>query len=133
MYVKCPAWLVVMTAVAAIDTEVINNILTGSPRFGLFPLTNSGGSPVSKKTTLKPIAVALGVTFAVSLIASPIANAAQNPFNMTELSNGGYMVAEEGKCGEGKAKTSEGKCGEGKAEASEGKCGEGKAETREGN
>ena len=91
---------------------------------------------MSKKSTLKPIAAALGTTFAVSLLASPIANAAENPFAMTELQNG-YMVAEhhgEGKCGEGKCgeKEGEGKCGEKEGEGKcgekegEGKCGEGK-------
>ena len=87
---------------------------------------------MSKETILKPIAAALGTTFAVSLTLSPIANAADNPFSMTELSGGGYMVADahgdgEGKCGEGKCgedKKGEGKCGEGKC--GEGKCGEGK-------
>jgi uncharacterized low-complexity protein len=87
---------------------------------------------MSKETTLKPLAAALGTTFAVSLSLSPIANAADNPFSMTELSRGGYMVADahggEGKCGEGKC--GEGKCGEGKCgedkEEGEGKCGEGK-------
>ena len=82
---------------------------------------------MSKETTLKPLAAALGTTFAVSLSLSPIANAADNPFSMTELSQGGYMVADahggEGKCGEGKC--GEGKCGEDKEEG-EGKCGEGK-------
>jgi hypothetical protein len=49
--------------------------------------------------TLKPIAAALGTAFAVSLAASPIANATENPFQMNELS-GGFMVAgEAGKCG----------------------------------
>ena len=72
---------------------------------------------MSKETTLKPLAAALGTTFAVSLSLSPIANAADNPFSMTELSQGGYMVADahgdgEGKCGEGKC--GEGKCGEDK-------------------
>ena len=86
-----------------------------------------------KKPALKPVAAALGATFAVSLAASPLAGAAENPFNMTELA-GGYMVAGhdadaegkcgEGKCGEGKDK-GEGKCGEGK-DKGEGKCGEGK-------
>ena len=82
---------------------------------------------MSKETTLKPLAAALGTTFAVSLSLSPIASAADNPFSMTELSQGGYMVADahggEGKCGEGKC--GEGKCGEDKKEG-EGKCGEGK-------
>ena len=77
-----------------------------------------------KKRTLKPVAAVLGTTFAVALAASPIVNAANNPFSLTEIS-GGYMVADqaEGKCGEGK-------CGEGKAkdksDQAEGKCGEGK-------
>ena len=91
---------------------------------------------MSKETTLKPIAAALGTTFAVSLALSPIANAADNPFNMTELNQGGYMLAGahgdgEGKCGEGKCgedkKEGEGKCGEDKKEG-EGKCGEDKKE-----
>ncbi len=81
-----------------------------------------------KKKTLKPVAAVLGTTFAVALAASPIANAANNPFSLTEISSG-YMVADqaEGKCGEGK-------CGEGKAKdkkesegkSDEGKCGEAK-------
>lgn len=54
---------------------------------------------MSKKYTLKPIVAALGTTFVVSLAASPIVNAAENPFQLNELS-GGFMVAgEEGKCG----------------------------------
>ena len=74
---------------------------------------------MSKKTVLKPVAVALGAAFVTSLAGTSIANAAENPFGMTELSSG-YMVAEgdmkEGKCGEGKMDKSkkEGKCGEGK-------------------
>lgn len=78
---------------------------------------------MSNKSTLLPIAAALGTTLTISLALSPIANAADNPFSMNELTSG-YMVAEqtEGKCGEGK-------CGEGKdteSKESEGKCGEGK-------
>ena len=85
---------------------------------------------MSDKMTLKPIAVAIGTTFAISLAASPVVNAAENPFSVTSYESG-YMVAEgkcgdmkdtEGKCGEGK--DTEGKCGEGKD--AEGKCGEGK-------
>ncbi|MEE2983987.1 MAG: hypothetical protein VX929_11900 [Pseudomonadota bacterium] len=92
-----------------------------------------------KKYHLKPIAAALGATFAVTLAASPLANANDNPFSATAFTSG-YMVADshegkcgEGKCGEGKAakekegKCGEGKCGEGKAaQEKEGKCGEGK-------
>ncbi len=91
-----------------------------------------------KKRTLKPVAAALGTAFAVALAASPIANAADNPFSLTEIS-GGYMVADqaEGKCGEGKCgedkdkdkKVSEGKsrvAKDGDKKSDEGKCGEGK-------
>jgi uncharacterized low-complexity protein len=84
---------------------------------------------MSQKTTMKPLAIAAGAAFVTSLAATMPANAAENPFAMSELSSG-YQVAEmaEGKCGEGKcgaammgtAKTSapkEGKCGEGKCGA----------------
>jgi uncharacterized low-complexity protein len=102
------------------------------------------------KKTLTPIAAALGTTFVVSLAASPVVLAAENPFALNNLSSG-YMVAEEGKCGEGKCgenkdtsaegkcgedkeaegkcgenKEAEGKCGENKDTSAEGKCGEGK-------
>ena len=102
---------------------------------------------MSNKTVMTPLSVALGAAFVTSLAGTSVANAAENPFAMTELSNG-YMVAEqhEGKCGgakteEGEAmKEGEGKCGgamkteeaeaeghEGKVEKeAEGKCGEGK-------
>ena len=59
---------------------------------------------MSQKTPMKPLAIALGATFVTSLAGTPVANAADNPFAMTELSSG-YMVAGshmEGKCGEGK-------------------------------
>ena len=58
---------------------------------------------MSKKTAIKPLAVALGTVFTVSLANIAITHAAENPFAMSELSSG-YMVAEmaEGKCGEGK-------------------------------
>jgi uncharacterized low-complexity protein len=103
---------------------------------------------MSKSNPLKPVSLALGTAFALSL-GSGVASADQNPFAMTELSSG-YMVADkhEGKCGEGKCggektqeqmkeKAMEGKCGEGKCggektqeqmkeKAMEGKCGEGK-------
>ena len=82
---------------------------------------------MSDKRKLNPLAVALGTTFAISLASSPIVNAADNPFNMTDLGSG-YMVAEEGKCGEGKCgdKKEEGKCGEGKCgdKKAEGSCGD---------
>jgi uncharacterized low-complexity protein len=100
---------------------------------------------MSKKSTLKPLAAAMGAAFVTSLATAPVANAAENPFTMSELSSG-YMVADshmEGKCGEGKCggdkAKKEGKCGEGKCGGEkamkddckdkakkEGKCGEGK-------
>ena len=67
---------------------------------------------MSKKTNLKPLAIALGAAFVTTLATTPVANAAENPFAMSDLSSG-YMVAEkaEGKCGGSKAKDTEGKCG----------------------
>ena len=58
---------------------------------------------MTQKTSMKPLAFALGAAFATTLSSATIANAADNPFAMTEIS-GGYMVAAaaEGKCGEGK-------------------------------
>ena len=80
---------------------------------------------MSKKNVLKPVAAAIGTTFIVSLAASPIAQASENPFTLNELSSG-YMVADaEGKCGESKDEN-EGKCGDKKDTSAEGKCGEGK-------
>jgi len=84
---------------------------------------------MSKERKLTPIAAALGATFAVSLIASPITQAAANPFTMTDH-GAGYMVA-EGNCGD---KKGEGSCGDKKGEGScgdkkaEGSCGDKKAE-----
>jgi uncharacterized low-complexity protein len=87
---------------------------------------------MSKKTNLKPLAIALGAAFVTTLATTPVANAAENPFAMSELSSG-YMVADatEGKCGGDKKMDKEGKCGEGKCGGDkkveeEGKCGEGK-------
>ena len=91
---------------------------------------------MSQKVIKKPLAIALGAAFVTSLAGTPVANAAENPFAMSDLSSG-YVVAEmeEGKCGGDKTKK-EGKCGGDKAEAmategadkakAEGKCGEGK-------
>jgi len=100
--------------------------------------------------TIKPVSIVLGAVFATTLAASNIVNASEagaNPFAMTNL-NGGYQVAKEGKCGEGKCggdkkmkkkmdgegkcggdkkmkKKMDGKCG-GTKSKKEGKCGEGK-------
>ncbi|MEJ2143303.1 MAG: hypothetical protein P8Y24_13305 [Gammaproteobacteria bacterium] len=100
---------------------------------------------MSKKSTVKPLSIALGTAFAASMAASNIASAAQgNPFATNELSSGYMQVAAEGKCGGQKKSAAEGKCGgekksekegkcggEKKAEK-EGKCGEGKKATKEG-
>ena len=96
---------------------------------------------MSQKVIKKPLAIALGAAFVTSLAGTPVANAAENPFAMSDLSSG-YVVAEmeEGKCGEGKCggdkAKAEGKCGGDKANAAdggdkakkEGKCGGDKAE-----
>jgi len=84
---------------------------------------------MTKKYHFKPIAAALGTTFAVTLAAAPIANAADNPFSVTTFDSG-YMVAgdHEGKCGAEKAE-GEGKCG-GDKKAEEGKCGGDKSEEK---
>jgi uncharacterized low-complexity protein len=88
------------------------------------------------KSKLNPIASALGITLAATIAASPIAQAEQNPFGVSEMSSGYMLAVEEGKCAEGKC--GEGKCGEGMgkdkdkeatagdAKDKEGKCGEGK-------
>ncbi|MCY4420269.1 MAG: hypothetical protein OXC42_03330 [Gammaproteobacteria bacterium] len=99
------------------------------------------------KSQLNPLVVAVSAALVTGGYGISVANADENPFELTELSSG-YMVAdaqgatedgtteegktEEGKCGEGKC--GEGKCGgqdadEGAADESktgEGKCGEGK-------
>ena len=81
-----------------------------------------------KNSELKTVAALLGTTFAVTLAIAPIANAAENPFGITQFQSG-YMVAgEEGKCGGDKG--AEGKCGGEKAAGdkdAEGKCGGKKA------
>ena len=54
---------------------------------------------MKKKSTLAPLAAAIGTTFVVTLAASPVVSAQENPFALNELS-GGFMVAgETGKCG----------------------------------
>ena len=64
------------------------------------------------KNKFNPLAVVLGTTFVISLASGPVVNAANNPFNMIDLGSG-YMVAEEGSCGDKKeeGKSGEGKCG----------------------
>ncbi len=100
---------------------------------------------MSKKHTVKPIAIVMGTAFAASMAMSNVASAAtgNSPFAMHELSSGYMQVADkmEGNCGSKKPmqKSTEGSCGgnmkmqkdmEGKCgtkdSAKEGKCGEGK-------
>jgi uncharacterized low-complexity protein len=88
-----------------------------------------------KKTALS---LAIGSAFAVTLVAAPAANAAENPFGMSALKSGYLLAAAdeakpaakpmEGKCGGMKdEKAKDGKCGGMKdAKAKDGKCGEGK-------
>lgn len=93
---------------------------------------------MSKKFSKTPMAVAIGTAAAASFTMAPIANAEQNPFGMTDLSNGYMELAEgekkaEGSCGEGKCggkmkKKAEASCGEGKC--GEGKCAGNKSEKK---
>jgi uncharacterized low-complexity protein len=83
---------------------------------------------MSETFNRKPLAFALGATFAAAMSVGPVANADSNPFGMQDLGSG-YMQLAEGKCGEGKTEM-EGKCG-GKTKK-EGKCGDGKTKM-EGN
>jgi len=72
----------------------------------------------------KSVSIALGATFAAAMVATPIANADENPFGMHNLESG-YLQVAEGKCGESMKKDAAGKCGEGNKDA-EGKCGDSK-------
>jgi uncharacterized low-complexity protein len=80
------------------------------------------------KIAIKPVATAVGFALAGSLSVANLANAADNPFGATQLSQGYLQLAEadkamgEGKCGGEKMsaeqkKEAEGKCGEGKCGA----------------
>jgi uncharacterized low-complexity protein len=91
-----------------------------------------------EKSSIKPLAFALGAAFATTLSSTAVVNAASNPFEMTELS-GGYLVtaAAEGKCGGSmKAKSdAEAKCGAKKAAdkaSKDGKCGANKTRNKTG-
>ena len=74
---------------------------------------------MSNKKTIKPLTLAMGTVFTVSLATTAISSAAENPFSMKPVS-GGYVMLAEGKCGEGKCgagKAVEGKCGMGRMDA----------------
>lgn len=67
----------------------------------------------------KTLCVAVGSAFVAGMAATPLANAADNPFSLHSLQRG-YMVADAkvpaGKCGQGKCgamKTTEARCGAG--------------------
>ncbi|MCI0401019.1 MAG: hypothetical protein L0Z68_06930 [Gammaproteobacteria bacterium] len=47
---------------------------------------------MANKKILTPMVAAIGTTFVISLAASPLVNAAENPFSMNNLSRG-FMVA----------------------------------------
>lgn len=88
---------------------------------------------MTKKFSKNPLAFAIGTAAAASFSFTPVVNAEQNPFAMTDLSSGYMEMAggekkAGGSCGEGKCggamkqemeKKTEAACGENK-------CGEGK-------
>lgn len=82
---------------------------------------------MSKQISNKPVALALGAALTGGMLGAGIANAAENPFGLSELGGGYMQVADshmEGKCGGAKPATTEGKCGAvPDAKAKEGKCG----------
>lgn len=68
---------------------------------------------MSDKAVNRPLTLALGTVFTVSLAHTTIGQAAENPFSMQSVDSG-YMMLAEGKCGEGKcggAKSEESRCG----------------------
>jgi len=94
---------------------------------------------MSENFNRKPLAFALGATFAAAISVSPVASADTNPFGMQDLGSG-YMQLAEGKCGDSK-KAGETKCGANKKEEAKGKkdgkcgqakCGANKAKMEEG-
>lgn len=94
-----------------------------------------------KKILNSSIIAAVGLLFVMAF--SPLANAAENPFGMSNAVKNMHVATnhednkcggeKKAKCGEGKSsdvrqdgKCGEGKCGEGKSAKKDGKCGEGK-------
>ena len=68
-----------------------------------------------KKDALKPLAAAIGVAVASTLAVGSAANAAENPFGLSQL-DGGYLQSASGNAegnGGGKMKMKDGRCGEG--------------------
>ena len=68
---------------------------------------------MSNRVIKRPLTLALGTAFTVTLANIGISHAADNPFAMQRVS-GGQTILAEAKCGEGKcggAKGEEGRCG----------------------
>lgn len=93
---------------------------------------------MEKKSTPRPLAIALGTTFAVTLATTAIAETQGNPFAAVEY-QGGYRVAAdeaEAKCGasmgmgtdatKGEAKIDASKAGDAQQDVAAAKSGEGK-------
>lgn len=97
---------------------------------------------MSKKHVRSAIITAIGATFLAAAAIAPVANAADNPFSLTQI-KGGYQVAgKEGSCGGKKGESScggkkgeshcggkkdgESHCGGKKDKKGEASCGEGK-------
>ena len=74
---------------------------------------------MSKKFSRTTLSLALGTSLA-AMGGATLANAAENPFSLTELASG-YKVVAEAKCGSDK-KAAEAKCGASK-KAAEAQCG----------
>jgi uncharacterized low-complexity protein len=70
----------------------------------------------------------LGGAVAASLLATPLAQATENPFSMQKVSNPIHLAEGMGKDGEGKCgdKMKEGGCNGTMEKMKDGKCGEGK-------
>jgi len=78
---------------------------------------------MSKMNSKKPLAIAMGAALSGGLLATTTADAAANPFGLSELGSGYMQVAMEGNCGNKPKAAEEGKCGNKPKAAEEGKCG----------
>ncbi len=88
---------------------------------------------MSKKSTIKPLALAISAAFVGSLAMSSSANAGENPFAMSTISDStSFTIAKkDGSCGEGKCgskkktdKKKSGSCGgDMKGKKKDGSCG----------
>ena len=84
---------------------------------------------MSKRTEIKPLALAVSAALAASFAGTTTASADESVFTLTSLSSG-YMIADavrkgddEGSCGGDKDAEAEGSCGGDKADEAEGSCG----------